>query len=124
MPAGLWSLLWSLLSGASGENAAQAAALVMGAFTDFQHGTEKLAAAAKLLGITPPAPAAPAPVALSVEDEEARVKCLAFLEKHAGPHAAAWGDGKLAGRIGDFLKNNPWILTLLMSLLKGAVPTG
>lgn len=116
-PAFSWVWLWSILSNA-GSLAPQVAALLMSAFGLFEQGVGKLAEAAKLLGITPAPPAPSAPVALSADESVAKQKCMAFLEQHSGMHAEAFGD-----RIGNFLKNNPWVLQLLAGLIKGAIPT-
>lgn len=80
--------------------------------TDF----EKLAA---LIGPALPAMTAPAsgPVALSVDESEAKAKVLALLGEDGGPHASALGDGKWGERIGNVLKN-PLVQSILAGLLQ------
>lgn len=104
-----WSQIAKLLLSA-GSKAPQLIAVLMAAFQLFEQLLAKLGEAGPLLGIdlTPPAvPIIPSgPVALSVEDEEAKAVVLSMLKQHeGGVHAAAFGDGKFAERFGKFLQN-------------------
>lgn len=117
-----WVSLWAILSKA-GTQAPAVAALLMAAFNAFELGVEKLSEAATLLGISLPAHQASGPVALSVEESDAQRQCLIFLHHHSGSgtglQASAFGD-----RLGNFLKNNPWVTELLAGLIRGAITGG
>lgn len=122
-PAFSWKTLLAIFNAAmTGGNLQKAASLFMGALTDFENGVSKFAELAKLFGVTTEAPAVAGPVALSTEEQEAKAQCWDILKHHGGIHGSALGDGKLAGRIGDFFKTNPWAWSLLLAGLKQVVP--